>query len=103
MKESRKFTNSLSETFTSLMPFSKYNLNVYSNTIDGLYNSNMSLILSAETKPDAKAGTPKDLKVIETIDGSKHLISWLPPYPPTGEGKLAKNSFKIIELRVLAC
>ena len=52
------------------MPFSKYNLNVYSNTIDGSYNSNMSLILSAETKPDEKAGTPKDLKVIETIDGS---------------------------------
>ena len=90
MKESRKFTNSLSETFTSLMPFSKYNLNVYSNTIDGSYNSNMSLILSAETKPDEKAGTPKDLKVIETIDGSKHLISWLPPYPPTGEGKCGR-------------
>ena len=70
------------------MPFSKYNLTVYTKSVEGLYNSNMPLTLSAETKPDEKAGTPRDLKVIETVDGSKHQTSWLPPYPPTGEGKI---------------
>ena len=87
-KDVRKPTNSLSVFFSSLMPFSKYNLTVYTKSAEGLYNSNMPLNLSAETKPDEKAGTPRDLKVIETVDGSKHQASWLPPYPPTGEGKL---------------
>jgi len=84
-KDVRKPTNSLSVFFSSLMPFSKYNLTVYTKSAEGLYNSNMPLNLSAETKPDEKAGTPRDLKVIETVDGSKHQTSWLPPYPPTGE------------------
>ena len=70
------------------MPFSKYNLTVYTKSEEGLYNYNMPLTLSAETKPDEKAGTPRDLKVIETVDGSKHQTSWLPPYPPTGEGMI---------------
>ena len=74
------------------MPFSKYNLTVYSKSVDGLYNSNMPLSLSAETKPGEKAGTPRDLKVIETSDGSNHITTWLPPYPPTGEGNL-RNDF----------
>ena len=40
-----------------------------------------------KTNPSEKAGTPRELKVIEISDGSQHRAEWLPPYPPTGCGK----------------
>jgi len=71
--------------FQGLMPFSAYSLNVYVKTVTGEYNSNLPLTLMASTKSADKASAPRNLKITEINDGSQHLASWLPSYPPTGQ------------------
>ena len=69
------------------MPFSGYSLNVFVKTVKGEYNPDLPLTLTADTKSADIASVPRNFKVTEISDGSQHLASWLPPYPPTGQSK----------------
>ena len=75
------------QEFKDLMPFSGYSLNVFVKTVKGEYNPDLPLTLTADTKSADIASVPRNFKVTEISDGSQHLASWLPPYPPTGQSK----------------
>ena len=75
------------QEFKDLMPFSGYSLNVFVKTVKGVYNPDLPLTLTADTKSADKASVPRNFKVTEISEGSQHLASWLPPYPPTGQSK----------------
>jgi len=79
-----KTTESHTEFFPDLMPYSGYSLDVFAKNVLGEYNPELPLTLTSQTEPADKAGPPKNLKVVEINEGSQHQASWLPPFPPTG-------------------
>ncbi len=84
-EEQRGTTVGNSFEFESLLPYSSYMLFLYAKNAEGSHNINLPLRLKSKTTP-ARPTQPLELTDATTSsDKSRRLISWLPPYPPTGE------------------
>ncbi len=87
-EEQRGGTTGNSKLFQDLRPFSNYVVVVYARDRRGNYNRDVSLRLTARTKPGPPGNSaPGDIfeQSVDLSDRSIRLVQWMPPYPPTGE------------------
>jgi hypothetical protein len=74
--------------FEHLKPHSSYILFLYARNQEGNHNIDLPFRLRARTAPD-RPSQPRNLTdKTTTTHKSKRLITWLPPYPPTGEVRM---------------
>ena len=84
-EEHSDMTSEKSHSFEHLSPFSSYILFLYSQNREGKHNINLPYRIKAKTGP-ARPTPPRDLAdATISFDRSQRVITWLPPYPPTGE------------------
>ena len=85
VEEQSGATSENSRRFEHLSPFSSYILFLYSQNQEGKHNTDLPYRIKAKTSA-ARPMPPRELTdATESVDKSQRLITWLPPYPPTGE------------------
>ena len=84
-EEHSDMTSEKSHSFEHLSPFSSYILFLYSQNQEGKHNINLPYRIKAKTRA-ARPTPPRELSdATSSFDRSQRVITWLPPYPPTGE------------------
>ena len=78
-------TSENSRKFEHLSPFSSYILFLYSQNQEGKHNTDLPYRIKAKTSAARPMPPRKLADATEAVDKSQRLITWVPPYPPTGE------------------